>query len=337
MSKKGFSLVEVLITGALLGGLALVGINLTKQSKVSSTKMQFDTDMTLTTNEINAILSDPTKCLATLGSTSSPTNINGKFFTVSSGSAPANGYGNGGLDISGYKFGGTAPNGLLAISYQNKNLLKGSSGASTFTKTVNMYFEGAVGAVTKCRSLATSSTDIWSRGSGSNINYNGGNVGVGTDSPVVSLDIAGGLRPGSENQVTTCDAATEGTQRYNKGLHQLEFCGYNVGPPVSYTWRTFNGAGTPVFVWGLGSVNNQNFYGAVISCPAGKNIQGYIPRMVPAYPGHGGYGGYSVVYRQGCDILSPSVARCYNIYTPGQWDNWTWSGNYDYGGWLICN
>lgn len=103
MSKKGFSLVEVLITGALLGGLALVGINLTKQSKVSSTKMQFDTDMTLTTNEINAILSDPTKCLATLGSTSSPTNINGKFFTVSSGSAPANGYGNSGLVISGYK------------------------------------------------------------------------------------------------------------------------------------------------------------------------------------------------------------------------------------------
>jgi len=188
-NNRGFSLVELMIVVGMLGGLSLVVMNINKQSTKSSAKLQFDSDVTLTTNEINGILSDPAKCLATLGSTASPTNINGKYYTTASGSAPANGYGNSGLKITSYTLSGTAPDGVLNIAYQNKNILKGSTGSPTVSKKINMYIEGAPGAVTKCRSLSTSTTDIWSHGTGSNIYYSVGNVGIGTTAPLAKLHV----------------------------------------------------------------------------------------------------------------------------------------------------
>lgn len=89
-------------------------------------------------------------------------------------------------------------------------------------------------------------------------------------------------------------------------------------------------------VWGVGYVNGQDIQGIVLNCPAGKKITGYIPRVPGVWPGHGCYGGFAIVYRQGCNIISDSSARCYNVYTPGQWDNWCWGGNWDEGGWLVC-
>ena len=52
---SGFSLVELMMVGGLLGGLSLVVMNITKQSQKTSVKSQFDADVILTTNEINAI------------------------------------------------------------------------------------------------------------------------------------------------------------------------------------------------------------------------------------------------------------------------------------------
>ncbi|MDD4976930.1 MAG: type II secretion system protein, partial [Bacteriovorax sp.] len=53
---RGFSLVELIIVFGLLGGVGLAIMNLTKQSTKSSTKYQFDSEIMLITNEINAIL-----------------------------------------------------------------------------------------------------------------------------------------------------------------------------------------------------------------------------------------------------------------------------------------
>ncbi len=89
-------------------------------------------------------------------------------------------------------------------------------------------------------------------------------------------------------------------------------------------------------VWGVGYASGQDIQGVVLNCPAGKKVTGYIPRVPSVWPGHGCYGGYAVPYRQGCNIISDTSARCYNVYSPGQWDNWCWGGNWDEGGWLIC-
>ena len=48
-----------------------------------------------------------------------------------------------------------------------------------------------------------------------------GNVGVGAAKPATRLDVAGGIRVGAE---TVCDAAREGTIRYNDAGDEIEFC-----------------------------------------------------------------------------------------------------------------
>nr|VFK31097.1 MAG: Collagen triple helix repeat-containing protein [Candidatus Kentron sp. MB] len=48
-----------------------------------------------------------------------------------------------------------------------------------------------------------------------------GNVGIGAKAPTTRLDVRGGIRVGGE---TRCDAAREGTIRYNNVSNQPEFC-----------------------------------------------------------------------------------------------------------------
>lgn len=48
-----------------------------------------------------------------------------------------------------------------------------------------------------------------------------GNMGIGTTSPQAKLDVRGGVKLGTE---ATCDAAKEGTVRYNSTDKVLEFC-----------------------------------------------------------------------------------------------------------------
>lgn len=291
-NRIGFSLIELMIVVAGLAGVAVVGMQLQKTQERSSSKGKLESDILLTTNEINAILSDPAKCLTTLGGKNAVSTTNGinvingnKYFSVASGSAPTNGYGNSNLLIQNYELSATnaevsSNNSALIINYQNKNILKGSSGPSNISKKINLYVEvDASKNITTCRSLSSSSTDIWSRGTGSDIYYTGGNVGIGTNAPVTSLQVAGAIMPGDQTQAITCNVSTEGSQRYNKTLHQMEYCGYNAGPPVSYAWMSLGGAGNKsgttaggywlrTFAgWSCGGANPLT---GSCSCPAGS-------------------------------------------------------------------
>lgn len=192
LSSSGFTLVEIMIASAALAGLSLVAMQMTQTQTKSTTKASFDSEKLLIKNEINGILSDPIKCVATFGSTATPTSINGKYFIKGNASAPAQGYGNANIQISSYTLSGTAPDGLLTIAFDNKKILQGSAGATSIPLTINLYIQGSPGAITKCRSISTGMQDIWMKGAGTHINdifFNTGNVGIGTNAPAWPLEV----------------------------------------------------------------------------------------------------------------------------------------------------
>ena len=52
-------------------------------------------------------------------------------------------------------------------------------------------------------------------------------MGIGTKSPLATLDVNGGVRAGGTGEVSQCGMgreAGEGTQRYNYSTHQMEYC-----------------------------------------------------------------------------------------------------------------
>jgi hypothetical protein len=60
-----------------------------------------------------------------------------------------------------------------------------------------------------------------------------GNVGIGTTAPKAKLDVAGAVKVG---YMAVCSPTNEGSQRYNSGLKNMEFCD-------GASWKAFGGGG----------------------------------------------------------------------------------------------
>ena len=266
-NNHGFSFVELMIVVAMLGGVSLVVMNINKQSTKSSTKYQFDSETAQIINEMNVILSSPSKCQSALANKNALsdltlTNINGQYYVSTDGSAPSAGYGNGGVKIDSYSISSTVAEianntSWLSVAFQNKKIL---GGQSTITKKIklNVVVDGS-NIISTCNAAASSGsgTSQWVT-NGSDIYYNTGNVGVGTASPAQKLEINGGIALNTASAKPSCSASTRGTIWVGHGAANVsdtvEVCVKDASD--AYGWMAVGGGG------------------GITSCPAGMKMVG---------------------------------------------------------------
>lgn len=106
----------------------------------------------------------------------------------------------------------------------------------------------------------------------------------------------------------------------------------------SNVWKMAQGGGEPTYVSWPAFYTGADPRGYAVSCPSGEYVRGYMLNVPPAKAAFlRGFRSDIISYRQGCRPLSSVSAICYNVYTPGQWDNWSWGNNYDFGGFLVCS
>lgn len=97
-----------------------------------------------------------------------------------------------------------------------------------------------------------------------------GNVGIGTKTPSVALDVKGGIRPGSSTSVAACglgQANGEGTQRYNYTTHSMEYCNGAAWLPLGGS-KTLSYTNCAYSNWRLEDDNQQ------INCGPGQVMTG---------------------------------------------------------------
>ncbi|HXK37799.1 MAG TPA: type II secretion system protein [Candidatus Paceibacterota bacterium] len=87
-------------------------------------------------------------------------------------------------------------------------------------------------------------------------------LGIGTMTPGTTLDVAGGVRAGGSDVVTTCaagQAGGEGTMRYNYNAHAMQYCN-------GTQWVNAGGGQTssPVYVHYIGTLGQATTHGVPV-------------------------------------------------------------------------
>lgn len=263
----GITLIEIVVAMGLLAGISLAVLQVNKMMLKSKSKYDAETEATLLTNEIIGIFNNPTNCTQTLsgknplnGSTNTIINNNvSKYPTLSA-------VGQSKLKILSYRLDGNDSDANIAqrisvfkIQFEKPNI---QNQTAPIARKFKIYFElDAAGNLNHCRSLASHSPEIWTRGSGTDIFYSD-NIGVGTTTPQTKLDVTGGIRAGNQTIVTQCSATNEGTQRYNSSLKRIEFCDGSL-------WKSFGISG-----YTLQNCQWTPFQCGAIMCPGQQVAKG---------------------------------------------------------------
>jgi len=275
---RGFSLTEALVAMALVGVVALVLSEMTNLASVSSSKFTRDSDVNYLVGEITQNLSDPNNCIQTftpLGTIPrtqaplvNPTSIvsrstidrsidppglsvptNGRSLYVAADKVNAKPYGPSLLYVREYEFQGSASTeSFLEVSVQEKptsgsNL--GGGRAVTRKIALNAEWDGPI--LKSCRSLSQASSELWSRGSGTDI-YFMGRVGVGTSTPTpeLALEIAGDMVVSKKGNADPKDGSITAQAFYYSSDRRLKEQVQTIRDPmkqvlalrgVSFDWR----------------------------------------------------------------------------------------------------
>lgn len=227
MKNRGFTLVEVMVAAAIAGGLALVIGTLTKQSNQASVKMQSDIDATAIANEVMGHLADPLVCqhannlggksIASLPGTiaSIVTQIrkrdaNNIYPTGTALAGPF--YGSSNLAIKSYTLddptagsadgvnsAGSPRDMYLTIHFFKKQINQNAGNNAEIIRKIKIVFQTNASdtgtSIAFCKAVSTGYDGVWQRGTGGNvndINYMGGNVGIGTATPTQLLSLEAG-------------------------------------------------------------------------------------------------------------------------------------------------
>jgi prepilin-type N-terminal cleavage/methylation domain-containing protein len=210
-SQKGISLIEILVAMAIMGGLVLSLMKFLSLTSKTQAKVDVISDVTRITREINALISDPNRCFLTFTEADGSLNrtpesivsaydrdaneeliIQGRKFDLID-SANGERVGTANLEILDYELVTQGTDHFLQITFKNKVILKEKN--ENVIRKINMFVDftevNGQQVFRGCRSLSSESTTIWTRGSGSDIFYTGGNVGVNTTAPEESLHVVG--------------------------------------------------------------------------------------------------------------------------------------------------
>lgn len=223
-----------------VGAVVTLGVmKLTESQSKSQTTIKKNYAIISLNEQIKSILSKEENCTESFrgipptGSslTSLKNKVNGTFTNV----LPVNTPDTDGLTIKSYSLsnsGLSAPETNLRIDFsRGKSALKDETHKFI---TIRYSVDGS-GNILSCYGLANNSI-YWARATNEekNIFYEGGNVGIGTNDPKVSLDVNGDMRPGPPG---TCSALSIGSIAYDPTTQTIRIC-------TATGWNSPTGAGT---------------------------------------------------------------------------------------------